>query len=521
MPVLTQKWTTQWDIPGDSYKVYINTPDFRTIVCCNWARPNSGETDREVTIEIKRYVYNALRIRISFHLKDNFDSEYKIFPYNANILLINHWVILFAERLTELLEYVDNHESRIEITLGTEKSKKKRRHQITLGDDIAHTIGIVSEAVYLIEPGEIGLTSAVLSAMVNRIIYPDGKTLIQDAKNTGLGDITAENYEESVKAALSNNRWQKPLYALKPFHSLMRACGSLIIHPSTPVPGYMSRFDRKNVNLDIMLSRSASTGVKPMSLRQLELTRKIISHNSGMTLLGNSLLSPGFSKTLTSILSEETLGMSTDLLADSTSRVCQEALMTATPDEALSIPGILAMRAVIRSLAVSMDSADEWEHLRSVFLDDTDRIMHPVQSVESVCPQMGIVRSYVTDVLALAGLLDNHLGSSSNDVSILALTRKQFLAGNAFRRVNKTMQLYHTGVIKTEVSPYSSLRDSMGPLARNAFEPLIVSLLTIAGIEPNPSTSVSSTKEFCSIIIPLVETLSSIERKAQQASRHN
>lgn len=113
MPVLTQKWTTQWDIPGDSYKVYINTPDFRTIVCCNWARPNSGETDREITIEIKRYVYNALRIRISFHLKDNFDSEYKIFPYNANILLINHWVILFAERLTELLEYVDNHESRI------------------------------------------------------------------------------------------------------------------------------------------------------------------------------------------------------------------------------------------------------------------------------------------------------------------------------------------------------------------------------------------------------------------------
>lgn len=515
MPVLTQKWTTQWDIPGDSYKVYINTPDFRTIVCCNWARPNSGETDREITIEIKRYVYNALRIRISFHLKDNFDSEYKIFPYNANILLINHWVILFAERLTELLEYVDNHESRIEITLGTEKSKKERKHQIALGDDISHTIGIVSEAVYLIEPGEIGLTSAVLSAMVNRIIYPDGKTLIQDARNTGLGDITAENYEESVKAALSNNRWQKPLYALKPFHSLMRACGSLIIHPSTPVPGYMSRFDRKNVNLDVMLGRSASTGVRPMSLRQLELIQRIISHDSGMILLGNSLLSPGTSKTVTSILSEETLDMSTDLLSESAVEVCQEALMTATPDEALSIPGVLAMRAVIRSLAASMNSVDEWEHLRSVFLDDTDRIMHPVQDVASVCPQMGIVRSYVTDVLALAGLLDNHLGSSSNDVSILSLTRKQFLAGNAFRRINKTMQLYHTGVIKMEVSTYSSLRDSMGPLARDVFEPLIVSLLTIAGVEPDPSTSVSSTKEFCNIMIPLIETLSTIEQNAQ------
>ena len=515
MPALTQNWTTRWDSPGDSYKVYTNTSDFRTIVSCNWARPNSGDTDREVTIEVERHLSKIPEIRISFYLEDEFDPEYKIFPYNTNILLISHWVALFSERLTELLEHVDNYDSRVEITLGTKKSQKKRRQQVSLGDNISHTIGIVSEAVYLIEPGEIGLTSAVLSAMANRIAYPDGKTLIQDAKNTGLGDITAENYEESVKAALSSNRWQKPLYALKPFHSLMRVCGSLIIHPSTPVSGYMSRFDRKNVNLDIILSRSASTGVRSMSLRQLELIQRIISHDSGMILLGNSLLSPRTNKTMTSILSDETLDMSTDLLSETAVRVCQEALMTATPDEALSIPGVLAMRAFIRSLAVSMDSVDEWEQLRSVFLDDTDRIMHPVQDVASVCPQMRIVRSYVNDVLALAGLLDNHLGISSDSMSILALTRKQFLAGNAFRRVNKTMQLYHTGVIKAELSPYSSLRDSMGPLARDVFEPLIVSLLTIAGVEPNPSTSVSNTKEFCSIIIPLVETMSAVEQHDQ------
>ena len=513
--VLTQNWTTQWDTPGDSYKVYTNTPDFRTIVSCNWTRFNTGDTDREVTIKVERYSSNTTEIRVSFYLEDDFDPEYKIFPYRANILLINHWVALFAERLTELLEHVDNYDSRVEIALSTKKSKKERRHQISLGDDISSTISIVSEAVYLIEPGEIGLTSAVLSAMANRIIYPDGRILIQDAKNTGLGDITAEKYEESVKAALSNNRWQEPLYALKPLHSLMRACGALIIHPSTPVPGYINRFDRRNANLDIILSRSVSTGVRPMSLRQLELIQRIINHDSGMILLGNSLLGFGTSKTMTSILSEETLDMSTDLLADSASIVCQEALMTTTPDEALSIPGVLAMRVVIRSLAASMDSANEWEHLRSVFLDDTDRIMHPVQDVASVCPQMGIVRSYVTDILALAGLLDNHLGISSDSMSVLALTRKQFFVGNAFRRVNKTMQLYHTEVIKTETSPYSSLRDSMGPLARDAFEPLIVSLLTIAGVEPNPSTSVSSTKEFCSIIIPLVETMSAVEQNDQ------
>lgn len=515
MPALNQNWTTRWDSPGDSYKVHTNTSDFRTLISCNWARPNSGDTDREVTIEVERHLSKIPEIRISFYLEDDFDPEYKIFPYNTNILLINHWVALLAERLTELLEHVDNYDSRVEITLSTKKSKKKRRHQVSLDDDISHTIGIVSEAVYLIEPGEIGLTSAVLSTMANRINYPDGKTLIQDAKNMGLDDITMENHEKSVKRALSINRWNEPLYALKPFHSLMRACGSLIIHPSAPVPGYMRRFDRKNVNLDIMLSRSSSTGVRPMSLRQLELIQRIISHGSGMILLGNSLLSPGTSKTMTSILSEETLNMGADLLADSAVEVCQEALITATPDEALSIPGVLAMRAVIRSLAVSMDSADEWEHLRSMFLDDTDRIMHPVQDVASVCPQMGIVRSYITDVLALAGLLDNHLGISSDSMSVLALARKQFLAGNAFRRVNKTMHLYHTGVIKTEVSPYSSLRDSMGPLARDVFEPLLVSLLTIAGIAPDPSISVSSTKEFCSIMIPLIETLSTIEQNAQ------
>ena len=125
MPVLTQKWTTQWDIPGDSYKVYTNTPDFRTIISCNWTRFSTGDTDREVTIKVERYSSNTTEIRISFYFEDDFDPEYKIFPYSANILLISHWVALLAERLTELLEHVDNYDSRVEIALSTKKSKKE------------------------------------------------------------------------------------------------------------------------------------------------------------------------------------------------------------------------------------------------------------------------------------------------------------------------------------------------------------------------------------------------------------
>lgn len=516
MPALTQNWSTRWDAPGDSYKVDASTHDFKAMVSCNWSRPKSGESDREVTIEVERYVSKIPEIRIAFYLKDDFDSDYKIFPENAKILLKNHWVVLFAERLTELLEHVDNYDSRVKITLSTENPGRKYRPNIDFTGKVSHTISIVSEAVSLIESGEIGLTAAVLSAMVNRIIYPDGKTLIQDvANNTGLGDITAERHEQSVDAALNNDRWNEPLYALKPFHSLMRACGSLIIHPSTPVPGYMSRFDYQNTNINVNLSDNAYAGINPTSIKQLGLIQKIIRHDPGMALLGNSLLSPGTSKTLNGILSEEASSMGTDLLADSAVKSCQEALMMTTPDEALSIPSVLAMRTVIRSLTASMNSESEWEHLRSEFLNGTNRIIHPVQGVSSVCPQMKIVESYITDILALANLLDNHLEISSDNMSILSLTRKQFLAGNAFRKVNNTMQLYHTGAIKTEMRPYSSLRDSMRSLARDAFEPLIVSLLTIAGVEPNPSTSVSSTKEFCSIMIPLVKTLSSIERNAQ------
>lgn len=515
MPTLTQNWTTRWDASGDSYKVDASTPDFKAIVSCNWARPKSGDTDREVTIEVERYVSKIPEIRIVFCLKDDFDSDYNIFPYSANILIINHWVVLFAERLIELLEHVDNYESRVEITLSTENPKKKYGLDIDFAGKVSHTISIVSEAVNLIEPGEIGLTAAVLSAMANRITYPDGKSLIQDAKNMGLGDITSENYEKSVEIASKNSRWQETLYALKPFHSPMRACGSLIIHPSTPVPGYMSRFDYRITNINVNLSDAVYGGVRPTSLRQMELTRKIISHNSGMTLLGNSLLSPGTNKTVTSILSEEVPNMGADLLSDSAVKVFQEALMMTTSNEALSVNRVLAMRAVIRSLAASMKSENEWEYLRSVFFGDTDRIMHPVQDVASVCPQMRIVRSYVTDVLALANLLDNHLGISSDDMSILSLTRKQFLAGNVFRKVNKTMQLYHTGAIKTELRPYSSLRDSMGSIARDVFKPLVVSLCIVAGIEPDPNTSASSMEERCSIMIPLVEALLAVERNAQ------
>ena len=513
MPALNQKWTTRWDTPGDSYQVVTSTPDVKALVSCNWTGVLNS-IDREVTIEVERQNNSRIpEIRIVFSLKDNFDPDYQLFPYGASTLLKNHWVVLFAERLIELLDYVEDYSSRVEVTLSTEKPRNRYRHESDSAVKVSHTISIVSEAAYLIEPGEIGLTSAVLSAMANRINYPDGKTLIQDAKNTGLGDITAENYEESVKAALSNNRWQEPLYALKPFHSLMRACGSLVIHPSTPVPGYMRRFDNKNTNINVVLNDAIYADIKPMSLRQLELIQRIISQDSGMALLGDSLLIPGDNKTLTGILSEEASNMRTDMLTDSAVKVFQDALMVATPDEALSIPRVLAMRAVIKSLAASMRSESEWERLRSEFINDTNRIMHPVQGVASVHPQMRIVGSYVTDILALAELLDNHLGNGSDSMSILALTRRQFLTGHLFKRVNKTMQLYQTGVIKMEIMPYGSLRDSMRTIARDAIKPLLYSLSTIAGVDPDLDIPVSGTKKFCNIAVLLVQILSATGRQ--------
>ena len=417
MPTLTQNWSTRWDSPGDSYQVVASTPDVKVLVSCNWTG-FLNSIDREVTIEVERQNSRIPEIRIVFSLKDNFDPDYQLFPYGTSTLLKNHWVILFAERLLEILDYVEDYSSRVEVTLSMEKPRNRYRHENDFAVNVSHTISIVSEAVNLIESGEIGLTAAVLSAMTNRIIYPDGKSLIQDAKNMGLDDITTENYEESAKAALNSNRWNEPLYALKPFHSLMRACGSLIIHPSTPVPGYMNRFDSKNANINVLLNDVVSAGIRPISLRQLGLIQKIITHDPGMALLGDSLLSPGDNKTLTGILSEEASNMRTDMLADSAVKVFQEALMVATPDEALSIPRVLAMRSVIKSLAASMRSESEWERLRSEFINDTNRIMHPVQGVASVHPQMRIVGSYVTDILALAELLDNHLGNGSDSMSI-------------------------------------------------------------------------------------------------------
>ena len=235
MPALNQNWTTRWDTPGDSYQVVTSTPDVKALVSCNWTGVLNS-IDREVSIEVERQNSRIPEIRIVFSLKDNFDPDYQLFPYGASTLLKNHWVVLFAERLIELLEHVEDYTSRVEVTLSTEKPRNRYRHESDSAVKVSHTISIVSEAAYLIEPGEIGLTSAVLSAMANRINYPDGKSLIQDAKSMGLDDITMENHEKSVKRALSSDRWNEPLYALKPFHSLMRVCGSLIIHPSTPVP---------------------------------------------------------------------------------------------------------------------------------------------------------------------------------------------------------------------------------------------------------------------------------------------
>jgi hypothetical protein len=57
------------------------------------------------------------------------------------------------------------------------------------------------------------------------------------------------------------------------------------------------------------------------------------------------------------------------------------------------------------------------------------------------------------------------------------------------------------------------LRDSMRTIARDAIKPLLYSLSTIAGVDPDLDIPVSGTKKFCNIAVPLVQILSATGRQ--------
>lgn len=143
----------------------------------------------------------------------------KLIPNKASLLLENHWMTLLAERLLELIASIEVH---------PEVSGKSSRSfffriitEVASGTDYderfsleTKALEILAEAVPRIQPGEVGLTSALLSMMEMKVEFNNADEFFNYAHKLGIDKVRSNTGGDPV------------------FPTIMYATRTLLVPPS-------------------------------------------------------------------------------------------------------------------------------------------------------------------------------------------------------------------------------------------------------------------------------------------------
>ena len=192
----------------------------------------------------------------------------KLIPSKASLLLENHWMTLFAERLLELLGSIKIH---------PEVSGKSHRSfffrivaEVASGTDYderfsleTKALKILSEAVPRIQPGEVGLTSALLSMLEMKVEFNNVDELFNYAHKLGIDKVRSNPEGEPV------------------FPTILYATRTLLVPPSEFSRfAFSSTILWNNFVVRIVQDCERSWNDMHLSLCSLDKIRKILQHDS-------------------------------------------------------------------------------------------------------------------------------------------------------------------------------------------------------------------------------------------------
>lgn len=206
----------------------------------------------------------------------------KLIPNKASLLLENHWMTLLAERLLELIASIEVH---------PEVSGKSSRSfffriitEVASGTDYderffleTKALEILAEVVPRIQPGEVGLTSALLSMMEMKVEFNNADEFFNYARKLGIDKVRSNLEGDPV------------------FPTIMYATRTLLVPPSE-----FSRFTfsptmhQNNFVLRIAQECERFWDDMHLSLCSLEKVRKILERDS-MRFVAEVVFSPKWS----------------------------------------------------------------------------------------------------------------------------------------------------------------------------------------------------------------------------------
>lgn len=174
------------------------------------------EIDRSIkrTDLFRSYSHNITTVTVSASDPDSPFKRYKpriileiissgkrakeVIPNKAEEYLNGHWLTILAERMVEIVSCISNNEYGyneliIEFSHGMDTKLDKEF------SSALNALRFTREIALIIQPGRIGITSALLSMLKLSTTYPNADSLIQEAKEAGLAELTSTSIQDSSK----------------------------------------------------------------------------------------------------------------------------------------------------------------------------------------------------------------------------------------------------------------------------------------------------------------------------------
>jgi hypothetical protein len=189
---------------GRKYKIQANDSSGQYRVEIN--RSVKGmDLDRSYSHNITRVIVSAsdpdlpslgYKPKIALTIISSGKHAKEIVPNKAEEYLNEHWLTILAERMVEAVSYINKNDDRfhelvIEFSCGRDAKLDKKF------SGALNALRFTKEMSSRIQPGRVGITSALLSMLEMSTTYASADALIQEAENAGLTELTSVSVQNS------------------------------------------------------------------------------------------------------------------------------------------------------------------------------------------------------------------------------------------------------------------------------------------------------------------------------------
>lgn len=189
-----RKYKLQANDSKGKYLVEIN----RTIRQANSTRPYIHNiTNIDVGVP-EYYAPKRCMPRITLRIISYGRIAKEIVPNKPDEYLNGHWLSLLAERMVEIVSCIDTNNYRahnlvVELSHGKDDSLDKEF------SENLDALRFAKKVASRIQPGHVGITSALLSMLEMNTTYPSTDAFMKEVENAGLTELTSASSQNSNK----------------------------------------------------------------------------------------------------------------------------------------------------------------------------------------------------------------------------------------------------------------------------------------------------------------------------------